>query len=880
MAKMNAERWQLIDELFHTAIDLPTNQRREFLEGACAEDSTLRAEIEKLLAGYERAGNFIETPPAIDDSTLALPDPQAESLTGRRLGAYEVIREIGRGGMGTVYLAARADAEFHKRVAIKLVTAGFDHRSIIQRFKNERQILAGLDHPNIARLLDGGTTENGVPYFVMEYIEGQTIKAYCDSRCLTVIERLKLFRTVCAAVSFAHQNLIVHRDIKPANLLVTDDGTAKLLDFGVAKLLSPMAGGDQITEDTSRVMTPEYASPEQARGETITTASDVYSLGVLLYELLTGHRPYQIASRSLLEIVEAICKQEPLKPSTAVGVTETSQGAGSTTVTITPEEISKARDTEPHRLRRELEGDLDNIVLKAMRKEPERRYTSVEQFSEDLNRYLRHLPVMARQDTLSYRASKFMARHRAGVVAAVLVTLAILVGAIATLWQAHAARQERDKSEHSFNQVRKLANTVVFELHDSIENLPGSTPARELLVRNALEYLDNLVAEGGKDTALKMELAAAYDRVGDIQGGFGTSHLGHRQKANESYQKALAIREALVRSEPNNVDFRRRLSTSYSKLGDRLWIEVDANGAQEAYGKALEINNKLAGELSDDAQMRSELAISFGKFGYMQGVNGRTEEALENTRKAVAIMEALTTADPNNTNLQAELARAYDRVAEMLTGLTENHLEALQLMRKANDIGEKLAAADPGNTKLRRGQAVGHFNVAIVLAKLGDTRTALDSSRKAQSILAGMLAADPQNDDFRQGLAVIQTFVCEMMIKTGEANEAIKLLSQSLLTLEKSFTASPTDEIAHFRIAITQENLGQGYAALASENKASTPKRLAHWREARSWFQKSLVIYKVFNDAGKLVGEDATRLVTVTEGIAKCDAAISRLSGN
>ncbi|MBI2838288.1 MAG: protein kinase [Acidobacteria bacterium] len=866
---MDPERWRLIDDLFHAAIELPPDERGDFLEGACEGDDSLRAEIEKLVDGSDRAGSFIEASPALVASTMALLESDAEPLDGLRLGAYRVIREIGRGGMGTVYLAARADEEFRKRVAIKLVTAGFDHETIIQRFRNERQILAGLDHPNIARLLDGGTTESGAPFFVMEYVEGQTISEYCDTHGLMTHERLKLFRTVCSAVHFAHQNLVVHRDIKPANILVTEDGTAKLLDFGVAKLLSPISQAGEVTETTSRSMTPEYASPEQARGETITTASDVYSLGVLLYELLTGRRPYSVAGRSVIEIIEAICEQDPAKPSTVVGRTETSDG---------PEAVSKTRDSEPNRLRRELEGDLDNIVLKAMRKEPQRRYASVEQFSEDIQRYFERLPVIARQDTFAYHASKFMARHKAGVASAALAIVALLGGAVTTLWQAHAARQERDKAEHRFNQVRRLANSVVFEIHDSIENLPGSTPARELLVGRALEYLDSLADEAGKDTALKLELAAAYDKIGDIQGGFGTSHLGQRQKAGESYRKALAIRAALVAAEPHSADFRRMLAISYAKLGDILWIETDMNGALDFYGKAVGINEQLAAESPTDAQIRSDLAMSYGKFGYVQGAKGRADEALENTRKAVVLMETLADADPTNTKIQSELARSYDRVAEMLTGLTENHSEALVLMRKAQEIGETLAAADPLNTRLRRGQAVGHFNIAIVSAKLGDTRTGLESSRQALAVLTDMLSADPQNEEFRQGVATVQTFVSEMMIKNGEAAEAIKLLRQSLLSLEKSIAASPTDEIARFRIGSVQAGLGKGYAALASDSRTSAERSLADWREARSWFQKSREVYTVFRDAGKLTGEDAARLDSVIEEIAKCDAAIARLT--
>lgn len=876
---MHPERWRRIEELFHAAVELLPNERGDFLKGACEGDVSLRAEIETLIDGSERAKSFIEAPPALDAMTTPLLESDAKPLDDLRLGAYRVIREIGHGGMGTVYLAARADEEFRKRVAIKVVTAGFDHETIIQRFRNERQILAGLDHPNIARLLDGGTTESGAPFFVMEYVEGLTIKDYCDTHRLTTPDRLKLFRTVCSAVHFAHQNLIVHRDIKPANILVTDDGTAKLLDFGVAKLLSAIGQAGEVTETNSRAMTPEYASPEQARGEIITTASDVYSLGVLLYELLTGHRPYSVTGRSMIEIIETICERDPAKPSIMISRTETAPGPnGSTDPTLTPEAVSKARDSEPKRLRRELEGDLDNIVLKAIRKEPQRRYASAEQFSEDIRRYFERLPVIARQDSLSYRASKFIARHKAGVTAAALVVIALFVGAVTTLWQTHAARRERDRAEQRFNQVRKLANSVVFELHDSIENLPGSTPARELLVGRALEYLDSLADEGSEDTALKLELAAAYDKIGDIQGGFGTSHLGQRQRAEESYRKALAIREALVSAEPNTADFQSKLSISYTKLGDVLWIETDINGALELYGKALGINKKLAAEAPDDAKIRSDLAMSYGKFGYLHGANGDADKALENTRTAVAIMEELAVADPNNTKIQAELALSYDRVAEMLTGLTENHSEALSLMRKAQEIGETLAAADPLNTTLRRGQAVGHFNVALVTAKLRDTKTALDSSRKALAIFTEMLSADPQNEEFRQAVAMVQTVVSEMMIENGETAEAIKLLSQSLQTLEKSFADSPTDEIAHFRIGSVQAGLGKGYAALASESKTSAQKRLAHWREARSWFQKSQEIYEGFRDAGKLTGEDGARLDAVIEEIAKCDASIALLT--
>ena len=363
------ERWARVKELFEAAVDLDPNQRTALLEKECGGDEALRAEIESLLKSDEQTGDFIEQPAFAIPRDL-FPDNAEEPFVGRQFGAYQVIREIGRGGLGAVYLAARADDEYRKQVAIKVIRRGLDTDDIIRRFRNERQILAQLDHPNIARLIDGGTTDDGLPYFVMEYVNGEPINAYCDANALPTTERLKLFRKVCAAVTYAHQNLVIHRDLKPSNILVTQEGEPKLLDFGIAKLLS---AGDELFTQTIpalRVMTPEYASPEQVKGDKIMTTSDVYSLGVLLYELLTGQRPYRLKTRTPEEIARAITEQEPERPSTAVAQRRQNS----------PQ--SEIRNPKLFR------GDLDNIVLMAMRKEPARRYTSVGQFSEDIRRHL------------------------------------------------------------------------------------------------------------------------------------------------------------------------------------------------------------------------------------------------------------------------------------------------------------------------------------------------------------------------------------------------------------------------------------------------------------------------------------------------------------
>ncbi len=424
---MTLERWQQIEELFQLALEREAKERSAFLDEACTGDADLRREVESLLLYDENASSFMETP-AFDAASELLGDNQAESMAGRAIGPYKVTREIGHGGMGAVYLAVRDDDEYQKQVAIKLVKRGMDTDGILRRFRNERQILANLDHQNIAKLLDGGTTDDGLSYFIMDHVEGLPIDVYCDSHKLPTVERLKLFRTVCSAVQYAHHHDVVHRDLKPGNILVTAEGVPKLLDFGIAKVLNPEPPFQTVESTGLRPMTPDYASPEQVRGGTITPASDVYSLGVLLYELLTGHRPYRVKGRTPQEIERVICEEDPEKPSAAIsGIEEAPRADGTTRITLTPELVSATRDGQPEKLRRLLVGDLDNIVLMALRKEPERRYPSVEQFSEDIHRYLEGLPVLARKDTLWYRSAKFIKRNKASVISAALASMVLLL---------------------------------------------------------------------------------------------------------------------------------------------------------------------------------------------------------------------------------------------------------------------------------------------------------------------------------------------------------------------------------------------------------------------------------------------------------------------
>ncbi|HEY7162101.1 MAG TPA: serine/threonine-protein kinase, partial [Acidobacteriota bacterium] len=388
-------------------------------------DYQLKEEVASLLSSFEEAGEFIQSPVIVDPIEFLAKDDEP-LLVHQQIGSYKIIKEIGRGGMGAVYLAARADELFQKFVAIKLIKRGMDTDDVLRHFRNEQKILGNFDHPNIARLLDGGSTENGLPYFVMEHVEGEPIDQFCDSRNLSITQRLELFQQVCSAVSYAHRNSVVHRDLKPSNILVTKAGVTKLLDFGIAKILQSEYSPEKRSTATGiRLMTPEYASPEQAQGIQVTTLSDVYSLGVILYELLTGRSPYVLKNRTALEIARTITETQPQLPSSIV-----------TASVDSTQDHSKMPEGSPDRLRRRLRGDLDNIVLMAMRKEPQRRYQYVDQLSEDIRRHLQGLPIIAHKDTFSYRAAKFIRRNKIALSIAFVTLLTFAIAASVIQWRA------------------------------------------------------------------------------------------------------------------------------------------------------------------------------------------------------------------------------------------------------------------------------------------------------------------------------------------------------------------------------------------------------------------------------------------------------------
>jgi tetratricopeptide (TPR) repeat protein len=771
---MTPERWRQIEEIFHGAVDRAPTERSEFLDRQCGDDRELRVEVESLLA-QQVADAFFAAP--IESAAHAVSHGAADARIGQRIGAYRLTALIGQGGMGAVYCGVRDDDQYRKQVAIKLVKRGMDTESLLRRFRHERQILASLDHPHIARLLDGGTTDDGVPYLVMEYIEGQPITSYCEARALTIPERLQLFLKACAAVTYAHQNLVVHRDLKPSNVLVTAAGEPKLLDFGIAKLLG---GGDADeapkTVTALHLMTPDYASPEQVRGLPITTASDVYSLGAVLYELLSGERAHRFKSYSPLDIERTVCDTDVEKPSTVIG-----------------------RATGSARLRRHLAGDIDNIVLMAMRKEPERRYSSVEQLADDIRRYLERRPILARQDTFGYRAGKFVRRNRLGVASAAVIILTLVAGLTMTAYQARRA-------ERQFQQVRRLANTVLFELSDQIAALPGSTQARELVAKTGLEYLDGLAAEAAGDPALQLELAEGYYRLALVQGGFRVPGLEQFDAALASHRKALGIGQQLLARDPADARVLSMMVKSRSNIGDILQARGDPAAAAIEMREAEGLVRALARQPDLTQDQLFDVIVLLHFDGDLQLALGQRKLAEQRYREALEWDARVMARFPGpraEHSLSLDLATLGDALA---AGGDLNG--AMELYHKALAVRLDNVKQNPDNARYKRELALlyswmGHFTGSPVRMSLGDRAKAEEYYRKQHELAAKLAAEDPNN---AQGLMDL-VFSYEHVANTVEnPREAVQLYRNALAALAPLLEKSP-DEFRYRRREATELRL-------------------------------------------------------------------------
>ena len=859
---MNTDRWEKVKSLLDVALPLDRQQQHQYLREVCAGDDDLRFEVESLLISHEQAGNEFLRVPAFDVHA------KKPTRVGRRLGPYDIIEEIGQGGMGEVYRAIRADGQYTKEAAIKLVRGGFDSASILERFRNERQILASLDHPNIAHLMDGGTTEDGIPYLVMELIEGVPIDSYCDEQRLNITRRLQLFRDVCAAVQYAHQRLVIHRDIKPGNILVTADGIPKLLDFGIAKILDP----EQRAETTlAHPMTPEYASPEQIRGEAVTTAADVYSLGVVLYQMLTGRSPYPGDTRLSHDLARAICESEPERPSSVILKPEEVR-RDTEVEQLTPAAVSGTREGSVPKLRRRLRGDLDNIVLKALRKEPQRRYASVEQFAEDIRRHLDGLPVTARKASWSYHAAKFIQRHRTAVTVAAVMAVTLIAGVLVIVREARIAKANGQRAEKRFNDVRKLANSLIFELHDSIRDLPGSTPARKLLVSRALEYLDSLAQQAKGDASLQKELGTAYERVGDVLGYPYAANLGDSSGALQSYRKALAIRESLARGRPDDAHLQGELVENYFRIANVLESTGDFNGALEAVRKALPITQRMAAG-SNDAALADRLA---GSYYYTAGLLGQTGDplgALENYRRAAAIREAALQADRTNMFLNTHLAADYAGMAQSMRRRGDL-VHAIQIQGKAVETLEQISRAYPNNATLREYMAEAANRLATFRQDDGDPAAALDAYRHAHQIFQELLAADPKNHLAKSNFGFSDNGIAKSLIALGKPASAVKVYREAVATFEALSPDASSNRYTRTGLAGSFSGLGDAYSALATEPRTSPNLAQQRQREACAWYEKSSAVWSDKDKRRELESDERAESRLVTQAVAKCNSAL------
>jgi non-specific serine/threonine protein kinase/serine/threonine-protein kinase len=824
---MTPETWAEIDHIVANALELPEGKRAAYLDEACARNAALRNEAESLLRMSSGAACLFPSDTAAEPFGGAA---ESASLLGRRVGAYALMEEIGRGGMGAVYRAERADDEFRKSVAVKLIAGGPHSSEAVHHFAVERQILATLEHPNIARLLDAGVTGDGLHYIVMEYVEGRPITEYCASRRLPAGEKLRLFHEVCSAVHFAHQHLIVHRDLKPANILVTGEGIPKLLDFGIAKLLNPQTGASQQTLATLR-MTPDYASPEQARGQLLTTASDVYSIGVILYELLTGTRPYRVERGGLEEVLHAVCEQEPLKPSAVAGAA-----------------------------REKLGDDLDAIVLKAMSKSPAERYASAEQFAADIERYLAGLPVMARAAGWPYRARKFILRNKMAVAASALALALTLAGVGGVLWQAHIAERERARAERRFNDVRDLANSVIFELHDAIKDLPGSTPARRVLVERALHYLDGLSKEVQGDAQLEVELAGAYERLGEVQGYPGSANLGDTRGAIASFQKALAIRESLAARQSGSFETERARWAVVYRISEILRSLGHYEETAGFFRRELPIAEQYA-RGRKEAEAQEWLAGAYYSAATAQLEAADLGTALDYFQRCAAIGEGVS---GGSVDMRGKLGVCYASIA-WVSAIRKEFPRAVEAQRKAVQTMEDLDARYPGNTKIRTHHADSYLELGNLLREQGRAKEALAAYRTAGRISEALTAGDPRNVLAGRILAVTYRGTGQALIDLGQVTQGAAYVRKALAILESLPAGEPRD-------LVVLSGFADSYESLAAADEA-----LGHCRQALTHYQRSLQIWEdMRRQRGSLHPEDVEKPARLRMAIDRCEEAQKR----
>lgn len=799
---MSAAPWCDVKAVLARVLEAPAEERPALIDELCASDPGLRSSVENLLKLEERAGSLFDS--AVVPGAALRKEPAAPET----IGPYRIVRELGRGGMGVVYLGERDDGEYRKQVAIKLITAAWGGGVLDRAFRRERQILAQLDHPGIARLLDGGSTAQGQPYFIMEYVEGLPLLAYCEEQNLEVEERLELFLRVCDAVQYAHQRLIVHRDLKPGNILVTAEREAKLLDFGLARV-ADAAAGDDLTQSGLQAMTPAYASPEQMRGEPYTATGDVYSLGVILYEMLAGRRPYR-HDRTLPELARAIAEEAPIP-------------------------LLEAAQERPSKWRRALAGDLERIVAKALAKDAAHRYPAVADLAVDLRRHRDGLPVTARPATLRYRAGKLLRRHRVAIPAAAAAVILILGFAGTALWEARRA-------ERRFEQVRGLAHSVMFDLHDSIQHLPGSTAARALLVQKALDYLENLSREAGGNADLTREVALGYERIGVIQGYAGESNLGQLPQALESLQKAEGLLAGLVARRAGDATLRK----DYLRVSNELASTVESAGQIER-GRELSRRNVATIQAAvtghpNDPDWLEALAVAQGHLGDTFTDQQRYAEAVPLREQALATMKRAAALRPGNEEMERNVALSAKRLGA-LYGMLKRYPEMRGEYEAAVAIDEQRVTRHPADPRARLDLSYDYSDLGWLAGRGGDYRGSLALYRRTLELRTTVAQADPKDYRAAASVASATNKIGITLHKLGDLTGALAALQRSA-ALYVAATGNDRADWSDLK-NLAEEHDDTAEVLLDMHTPEARARAAAEYREARR-------IYQDLKDRGRL----------------------------
>ena len=798
------------------ALALSGAEREAFLDEACADNPQLRSAAEAVLKAVTRAGDFLD--PSVD-----LSDDDVD-IVGSTIGHYLILEKLGEGGMGAVFLAERQEEEFTQRVALKMVRGKFLANELIERFNAERKILAGLNHPYIAALIDGGTTSSGVPYLVMEFVDGQPIDEYCDSQRLSLRERILLIQKVATAVQAAHQNLVVHRDLKPSNVLITADGIPKLLDFGIAKLIQTdeIAHHGQTTLFGRQAMTPNYASPEQILDNSVTTASDVYTLGVLAYQLLTGERPYHLETSSHRELLQKVESLTVPRASTRLDTVSSADHLS---------RIAADRATTLSRLRKALAGDLDNILMKALEREPDRRYVSVAAFSADLGRYLAGLPVEARVDSLAYRVRRFVARHRVGVaisaVSGTVITGALVATAFAYL-QAQAARNEADER---FNQVRAIANTMMFDVYDDIETVPGTNSARGTLAATAQAYLETLAAAENAPVDVLLEAAQGYARLAAILNQQTVSDTENRELGRAAWEKALALYTRITTEHPESADAFASLGRLHSsRANERLYIDNEAVAARDelelafaAFDEATALDPDSVAIEVDRLTAKKRLADSYKwQNDYEEAhrlLNPLIDDVLATAARWPADVGALRTK------------------GEVLQLRGENNWFRNQFEEGVLDYGQALEAfrqaleAGGPNQAIDQSLADTHWSRGNTLIEFERYDEAAADYSAAMELLAVRVARDPDDAGAARRLAILRGSMAQAVVRMGRADEAVALMTETNQWFESQAAADPETPGVQRSLAVSYHMMGNIFTDAEREDEA------CHWygRTLEKW---------------------------------------------